>query len=127
MSVGELHLITVYLGGLLMKSIHMVVLCLTLLIQGISQSYAAQMMTAMTTSQHDASMQDMPCHENTVQQMVATDDCCDHDCECDFLSTAMTSQGFKFAKAPAVSLLTEHFYPLITLQTNHLYRPPIFA
>jgi len=114
-----------------MKAIKITMLCLLVLIQGISQSYAAQMMVNMSTlnmaEQHD--MSDMPCHQSaeSSDQASMMQDCCDQDCQCHFLFSAMTQSGFAFNGVKPSALFEQANQPLLSYTSQNLYRPPIFA
>lgn len=115
---------------LLMKSTHLVILCVLLVLQGISQSYAAQMMSAKATAQMDTMVMDqaMPCHGQAEEtQPKAMDDCCDQDCQCHFVSSAMSQHSFHWQafKTPH----PDHGYQpaLLVTSLSNLYRPPISA
>ena len=112
-----------------MKLFNIIMLCLLLLIQGISQSYAAQMMSANATrlSPVMASMSEMPCHEIDNGARVTVNDCCDQDCQCHALASAMLMSAFVFASSPSVPTRS-HFKPsFVSFHSKSLYRPPIFA
>lgn len=103
-------------------------LCLLLLIQGISQSYAAQMMAASATQPAAmAKMNDMPCHNDSDTAPVTVNDCCDQDCQCHTLASAMLMSALVFAHAPSVSTVVRFKPSFVSFHSKSLYRPPIFA
>lgn len=110
-----------------MKPLYIIMLCVMLLIQGIGQSYAAQMMTAQATAPVVGSMDVMPCHETQPQASVIVNDCCGQDCQCDMLTCAMImSLAILHNKAP--SHQATHYLPAsFTAIASNLYRPPISA
>ena len=114
-----------------MKAIKITMLCLLVLIQGVSQSYAAQMMANMSTmnmtEQQDIS--DMPCHQfaGTQDQTSITPECCDQDCQCHFLFSAMTQSGFAFNGVKPSVFFEQTNQTLFSHTSQNLYRPPIFA
>lgn len=112
-----------------MKTLNIIMLCLLLLIQGISQSYAAQMMSANATQLAPAmtSMSDMPCHEMNDTARVTVSDCCDQDCQCHTMASAMFMSVLYFGRAPSVATVARFKPSFVSLHSKSLYRPPIFA
>lgn len=116
-----------------MKAIKITMLCLLVLIQGISQSYAAQMMANMSMSNisEQQDMRDMPCHQasqsTSEPQSVVMNDCCEQDCQCHFLFSAMTQRGFSFQAVQPSNLFDLSHQGLFSHTAQNLYRPPIFA
>ena len=113
-----------------MKSTHLVMLCILLVLQGISQSYAAQMMSAKATASVDTQVMEheMPCHsEPDSAQSYAMDDCCDQDCQCHFMGTAMSQHSFHWQAFKTPHPLQIYAPTPLLISLSNLYRPPIFA
>ncbi|GAA6135989.1 hypothetical protein NBRC116188_27790 [Oceaniserpentilla sp. 4NH20-0058] len=115
-----------------MNAIKITLLCMLVLIQGISQSYAAQMMMNMSIqSSMDAQpeMSDMPCHQatNASESDKQMQDCCEQDCQCHFLFSAMTQHGFVAKAVKPTALFAEADQTFLSYTSQNLYRPPIFA
>jgi hypothetical protein len=114
-----------------MKPVHIIMLCVTLLIQGISQSYAAQMMTAQATKSAVETAHKMPCHDMPspmqVDTQTAMNDCCDQDCQCDMLTCAMIINTLTAHNRGTSEHVVHRPYSFFTPLTGNLYRPPISA
>lgn len=107
-----------------MKPLHITLLCVMLLMQGIGQSYAATMMVGMETLEAPEIM-DMPCHENT--QQAKMDNCCEQDCQCHFLFSATHHAQLEFSHIKPSTEHTFYAYSITEKALASLYRPPIFA
>jgi hypothetical protein len=112
-----------------MKTLNIIMLCLLLLIQGIGQSYGSQMMSAKATTlaPEMSSMSHMPCHEVADNAPVTMNDCCDQDCQCHTLASAMLMSAFVFASTPSSPTLSYFKSSFFSYSLKSLYRPPIFA
>lgn len=110
-----------------MKSLNIILLCMMLLIQGISQSYAAQMMTAGATALPTTTMVDMPCHEVADDSAMTMNDCCDQDCQCHVMASAMAMNALIFAHGPSSGTVSYFKASFVSSALKSLYRPPIIA
>ncbi|MGR6872333.1 hypothetical protein ACU6U9_08505 [Pseudomonas sp. HK3] len=110
-----------------MKSLNITLLCMMLLIQGISQSYASQMMSASATTPSKMLMDNMPCHDATIDSAMTMSDCCDENCQCHAMASAMFINTLTFAHVSSSSSV--HFYKASSFSSflKSLYRPPIIA
>jgi hypothetical protein len=102
-------------------------LCVMLLIQGIGQSYAAQMMTAKATTLVPAPMLQMPCHEVNTDSSATMSDCCDQDCQCQMMASVMIMSAIALPIRPKPSVVSEYTTSFFSAHSNNLYRPPILA
>jgi len=107
-----------------MKPIHITLLCVILLMQGIGQSYAATMMMGIPAPE-SSQMMDMPCHQTDKQ--VAMDNCCEQDCHCHFLMSATHHAQLEFSHIKPSAEFTQYAYFFSEKALTSLYRPPIFA
>lgn len=110
-----------------MKPLHIIMLCVILLIQGISQSYAAQMMTAKVTTLAPASMMDMPCHEMSTDNSATMNDCYDQGCQCQMMASAMIMNVIALPVRPKPSVVSGYIISFYSTHSKNLYRPPILA
>ena len=109
-----------------MKPLNIIMLCMLLLIQGISQGYAAQMMSANSTSLPQV-MNEMPCHEIENAGVSRVNDCCDQDCQCHTMASALIMSAFTLNSGPSVATVTRFKPSFVSYYSKSLYRPPIFA
>ena len=110
-----------------MKSRYIILLCIMLLIQGISQAYTAQMMTANATQPPQPMMAQMPCHDMAGNMAMTMDNCCDQDCQCQMMASAMVMSGMVLDHKPDASDFVNYASSSFSAYANNLYRPPITA